>query len=101
MKVAAGIKVADGIAIGKIRIHHAPSYDIDGSLVEDAAAELARFDQARGRVRDQQHALYERALQSAGEDSAAIFEAHELMLDDEDLLDVFCSVAQGIDGERP
>ena len=87
MKVAAGIKVADGIAIGKIRIHHAPSYDIDGSLVEDAAAELARFDQARGRVRDQQHALYERALQSAGEDSAAIFEAHELMLDDEDLLD--------------
>ena len=87
MKVAAGIKVADGIAIGKIRIHHAPSYDIDGSLVEDATAELARFDQARGRVRDQQHALYERALQSAGEDSAAIFEAHELMLDDEDLLD--------------
>ena len=87
MKVAAGIKVAGGIAIGRIRIHHAPSYDIDDSLVEDAEAELARFEQARGRVQDQQHVLYERALQSAGEDSAAIFEAHELMLDDEDLID--------------
>ncbi|MBQ9565515.1 MAG: phosphoenolpyruvate--protein phosphotransferase [Synergistaceae bacterium] len=87
MKVATGLKVVNGIAIGKIKVYRAPSYDIDDSLVEDTAAEVARFEQARGRVQDQQHVLYERALQSAGEESAAIFEAHELMLDDEDLID--------------
>ncbi|MBR1672631.1 MAG: phosphoenolpyruvate--protein phosphotransferase [Fretibacterium sp.] len=87
MKVVTGTKIVNGIAIGKIRIYRAPCYDIDDSLVEDTGAEVARFEQARGRVQDQQHVLYERALQSAGEDSAAIFEAHELMLDDEDLID--------------
>ncbi|MCR4817889.1 MAG: phosphoenolpyruvate--protein phosphotransferase [Fretibacterium sp.] len=87
MKAATGVKVVNGIAIGRIRICRAPSYDVDDSSVADTAAELARFEQARIRVRDQQRLLRERALQNAGEDSAAIFEAHELMLDDEDLID--------------
>ncbi|MBR1672548.1 MAG: phosphoenolpyruvate--protein phosphotransferase, partial [Fretibacterium sp.] len=51
------------------------------------APELDRFEKARRKVQDQQHVLYEKALQTAGEESAGIFEAHELMLDDEDLLD--------------
>ena len=87
MKAVTGIKVVSGIAIGKIRFYRTPTYAINDSLVEDTDSELARFEQARSRVQAQQHVLYERALQSAGEDSAAIFEAHELMLDDEDLID--------------
>ena len=87
MKVFTGIKIVDGIAIGKLRIYRAPTYDIDDSLIDDTTAELARFEQARDMVKAQQHVLYERALRSAGEDSAEIFEAHELMLDDEDLID--------------
>ena len=87
MKVVTGTKIVNGIAIGKIRIYRAPVYDIDDSLVEDPAPELDRFEKARRKVQDQQHVLYEKALQTAGEESAGIFEAHELMLDDEDLLD--------------
>ncbi|MCR5347560.1 MAG: phosphoenolpyruvate--protein phosphotransferase [Fretibacterium sp.] len=87
MRTAGGIKAAEGIAIGRIRICRASVCDIDDSLTEDTAAELARFEQARIRVQEQQRVLYERARQSAGEESAAIFEAHELMLDDEDLVE--------------
>ena len=87
MKVATGTKIVNGIGIGKIHIFKAPVYDIDESLVDDPIPELNRFEEARLKVQNAQHVLYEKALQSAGEESAGIFEAHELMLDDDDLID--------------
>ncbi|MBR1931350.1 MAG: phosphoenolpyruvate--protein phosphotransferase [Lachnospiraceae bacterium] len=87
MKVATGTKIVNGIAIGKIRIYKAPVYEISDSLVDDPIPELARFEKARVKVQEQQHALYEKALQTAGEESAAIFEAHEMMMEDDDLID--------------
>ncbi|MBE5996525.1 MAG: phosphoenolpyruvate--protein phosphotransferase [Lachnospiraceae bacterium] len=87
MIVATGTKIVNGIAIGKIRIYKAPVYEISESLVNDPIPELNRFEQARLKVQEQQHVLYEKALKEAGEESAGIFEAHELMLDDDDLID--------------
>ena len=87
MIVATGTKIVNGIAIGKIRIYKAPVYEISEALVADPIPELNRFEQARLKVQEQQHQLYEKALKEAGEESAGIFEAHELMLDDDDLID--------------
>ena len=87
MIVATGTKIVNGIAIGKIRIYKAPVYEISESLVNDPIPELNRFEQARLKVQEQHHFLYEKALKEAGEESAGIFEAHELMLDDDDLID--------------
>ena len=82
-----GTKIVNGIAIGKIHIYKAPVYEINEGAAADAAAELERFEAARLKVQEEQHALYEKALVEAGEESAGIFEAHELMLDDDDLID--------------
>ena len=87
MIVPTGTKIVNGIAIGKIRIYKAPVYEINESLVADAQPELDRFEAARVKVQEQQHMLYEKALKEAGEESAGIFEAHELMLDDDDIID--------------
>ncbi len=87
MIVATGTKIVNGIAIGKIRIYKAPVYEINEGTVDDPAAEIERFEAARLKVQEQQHALYEKALVEAGEESAGIFEAHELMLDDDDIID--------------
>ncbi len=87
MKVATGTKIVGGISIGKIRVYKPPDYEISEEKVEDPIPELNRFESARVKVQEQQHALYEKAVKEAGEDSAAIFEAHEMMLDDDDLID--------------
>ena len=87
MQVATGTKIVNGIAIGKLHIYKAPVYEISEAQAEDPIRELNRFEQARVKVQEQQHALYEKALKTAGEESAGIFEAHELMLDDDDLID--------------
>lgn len=87
MQVATGISILNGIAIGKIRIYKAPEYKIDEKIVDDPIPELNRFEQARVKVQEQQQVLYEKAVKEAGEDSAAIFQFHADMLDDDDLLD--------------
>ncbi|MGI6108145.1 MAG: phosphoenolpyruvate--protein phosphotransferase [Lachnospiraceae bacterium] len=87
MQVATGISILNGIAIGKIRIFKAPSYEISDRIVDDPIPELARYEAARVKAQEQQNALYEKAVKSAGEDSAAIFQFHADMLDDDDLND--------------
>ncbi|MBQ6910202.1 MAG: phosphoenolpyruvate--protein phosphotransferase [Synergistaceae bacterium] len=85
----AGLKVVSGIALGKIKVYKAHAYDIKENLINEAEAnsELERFESARVKVQAIQHELYEKALETSGEETAGIFEAHELMLDDEDLID--------------
>ena len=87
MVVATGKSILNGIAIGKIKIYKAPVYDINMNQIEDVEAEVARFDAAIEKAIKQQGILYEKAKKDAGEESAGIFEAHQLMLEDEDLQD--------------
>ena len=87
MVVATGKSILNRIGIGKIKIYKAPTYDIYEGIVEDPAAEVKRFEDALQKAIDQQGVLYEKAKKDAGEESAGIFEAHQLMLEDEDLQD--------------
>ena len=84
-----GKSVLNGIAIGKIKIFHPAEIVIsDAAIGEDQVdAEIARFDDAVEKAIAQQNDLYEKALVEAGEENAAIFEAHAMMLEDDDLQD--------------
>ncbi len=87
MQVGTGTSVLNRIAIGKIRIFHQKEYKINEEFVEDPIPELDRFEKARVKVQEDQRILYDKAVASAGEESAAIFEFHADMLDDDDLID--------------
>lgn len=52
--------------------------------VEDVEAELARYERAKAQVMEQLSGLYEKALREVGEENAAIFEVHRMMLEDGD-----------------
>ena len=87
MQVYKGTKIVNGIAIGKIKIYKAPVYEINEELVSDIAAEIERFESARVKVQEEQNALYDKEIKEGHKDTAGIFEAHAMMLDDDDLID--------------
>ena len=95
MQVATGIKILDGIAIGKIRIVKTPEYAVSESTADDPDRELGRFEEARTRCRALQHALYAKAAEAAGEDTAAIFRVRADMLDDAVLTDAVRTLIAG------
>ncbi|MBR0317581.1 MAG: phosphoenolpyruvate--protein phosphotransferase [Synergistaceae bacterium] len=87
MQVYKGTKIVNGIAIGKIKIYKAPVYEINEELVSDIAAEIEKFESARVKVQEEQNALYDKEIKEGHKDTAGIFEAHAMMLDDDDLID--------------
>lgn len=76
-----------GIAIGKIKELLPQNHEVRRVKVEDTAAEMARFERAKEETKRQLQALYEKAVKEVGEDNAAIFEIHQMMLEDLDYLD--------------
>lgn len=84
MKVYKGKSVFGGIAIGKIQVYGKGEKQVKPTKVEDTAAEILRYRQATQEAMNQLRALYEKTLQEAGEANAAIFEIHQMMLEDGD-----------------
>ena len=76
-----------GIAIGPIREFAKKSSAVRRSHVDDTAAECTRFEEAKKVAMEELGALYDKAVKEVGEDNAAIFEVHQMMLDDEDYCD--------------
>lgn len=87
MQTFKGTKIVNGIAIGKIKVYKPVVYEINEDLVSDIAAEIERYDAALAKVQAEQNALYEKEIKAGHKDTAGIFEAHAMMLDDEDLND--------------
>ena len=87
MQTFKGTKIVNGIAIGKIKVYKPAVYEINEDLVSDIAAEIERYDAALAKVQAEQNALYEKEMKAGHKDTAGIFEAHAMMLDDEDLND--------------
>ena len=87
MRVLEGKSVFSGIAIGKISILQKADTSVKRTKVEDPEAEIARVQEAKDKAVAQLQKLYDKALQEVGESGAAIFEVHQMMLDDEDYLD--------------
>ena len=87
MKVLEGKSVFSGIAIGKISILQKADTSVKRTKVENPEAEIARVQEAKEKAVEQLQKLYDKALREVGESGAAIFEVHQMMLDDEDYLD--------------
>lgn len=90
MQVFKGIKIVNGIGIGKIKIYKVPVYEINEALVSDKDAELARFEAAKAKVQEQQSALAEKERKDGREETAGIFDAHAMMLEEDDVIDESC-----------
>ncbi len=84
MECLKGKSVYKGIALGKITVLKKDDYVVKRVKVEDAEAELQRVKEAVAVSQKQLEKLYEKAVKEVGEASAAIFEVHQMMLEDED-----------------
>ena len=84
MQIFEGKSVFGGIAMGKIRVYKKDAQQVKRVKVADEEAEIARYVQARDTAMQQLQQLYEKALQEIGETNAAIFEVHQMMLEDDD-----------------
>lgn len=82
-----GKSVFPGIAIGPLALFHRNTVSTAVRPVEDAEAEVARFQTARAAAMAQLQGLYDKALEKVGEEQAAVFEVHQMMLDDDDYIE--------------
>ena len=87
MLKCSGKSVLKGIAVGKIYLYRKKDFVLTQDKVEDAEAEIRKFEEAKQKAGEQLEALYEKAVKEAGEEQAMIFEVHRMMLDDDDYLD--------------
>lgn len=87
MKSYSGKSIYNGIAIGKIFYYEKEAHVIKKEQIEDENKEIIRFRQAKEQAVEELQVLYQKALKEAGEESAAIFEVHAMMLEDEDYID--------------
>ena len=94
MQVGTGKSILNGIAIAKIKIYKAPKLEIPQGIIDDPEAEIARLDEAVEKVIAEQNMLCEKAKITAGEDSAAIFEVHAMMMEDDDLMDAIKEIIE-------
>ncbi len=84
MEIYSGKSVYNGIAIGKISIYKKDAQQVKRVKVADAEAEIRRYVSAKEEAARQLQALYDKALKEVGEANAAIFEVHQMMLEDID-----------------
>ncbi len=87
MQVATGKSILNGIAIGPLRVYKKAAVQTSQASSLTPEEEWARFEAARDKAQEQLAGLYEKALDEVGEDNAAIFEIHQMMLDDDDYLE--------------
>lgn len=84
MEVYQGKSVFGGIAIGRISVHKKDEQQVKRVRIEDSEQEILRYRQAKQTAMEQLQGLYQKALKEVGEANAAIFEIHQMMLDDDD-----------------
>lgn len=84
MQVYSGKSVFGGIAIGKISVYKKNEQQVKRVRTEDTKGELARYEAAKAAAIEQLQELYQKALKEVGEANAAIFEIHQMMLEDGD-----------------
>ena len=89
-----GKSVYKGTAIGPVSVLKKKDSLVKRIHIDNTAEELKRLDAAKERTMTQLGQLYEKALQEVGEVNAAIFEVHQMMLEDDDYQDAIHSMIQ-------
>jgi phosphotransferase system enzyme I (PtsI) len=96
-KTIQGIAASGGIAIAKAYRLETPNLVVEKKAVSDSQAEVARFEAAVAKAKEELEIIKQHALQQLGEDKAAIFAAHLLVLNDPELLN---PIKEKIETER-
>lgn len=100
MVLIEGKGVSKGVAEGPLYFYQRSSGDIIRTQVEDTEAELARFEEARQSAMVQLQQLYDKAVAEVGEEGAALFEAHQMMLEDLDYVEgIQDAIGSGLNAE--
>ena len=89
-----GKSVFGGVAMGRLSIYKKNDQVVKRTKVSDADAEVKRYEQASDKAKTQLAALYDKAVREVGESSAAIFEVHQMMLDDLDYQESITNMIQ-------
>ena len=84
MKEYRGKSVFGGIAIGRICVYQKGEQQVKRVKTEDTDGEMQRYTQAKETAVSQLKDLYDKAVKEVGEANAAIFEIHQMMLEDDD-----------------
>lgn len=82
-----GKSVYRGIAVGPVVVLKNEDFQVKRRKVSDVEAEIRRVKSAVKQAQEQLSNLYEKAVKEVGESSAAIFEVHQMLLEDEDYME--------------
>ena len=82
-----GKEVYKGIVEGPVFVLKKKDQQVKRIRIRDADDETVRFENAKKKAGIQLQELYDKAVKEVGEASAAIFEVHQMMLEDEDFCD--------------
>ena len=82
-----GKSVFPGITIGPLALFHRNTISTVAHEISDVDGEIKRFHDARNASMEQLKALYEKAVEKVGEEQAAVFEVHQMMLEDDDYIE--------------
>ena len=83
MQIYNGKSVFGGIAIGKISVYQKKEQQVKRVKIDDPEQEMARYEKAKAEGIKQLQGLYDKALREVGEANAAIFEVHQMMMEDD------------------
>ena len=83
MQIYNGKSVFGGIAIGKISVYQKKEQQVKRVKIDDPEQEMARYEKAKVEGIKQLQGLYDKALREVGEANAAIFEVHQMMMEDD------------------
>ena len=89
-----GKSVYKGIAMGPVVVLKKNDYQVKRTRIEDPDAEAKRVTEAVAKSQEQLGRLYDKAVKEVGEASAAIFEVHQMMIEDEDYLEAIQNMIQ-------
>lgn len=87
MRLFQGKSVLGGVAIGKICVYQKNEQKVKRTKISDTEKEVIRFGDAKQLAQKQLQELYETSVKKIGEQEAAIFEIHQMMLEDPDYID--------------
>ncbi|MCD8332920.1 MAG: phosphoenolpyruvate--protein phosphotransferase [Clostridiales bacterium] len=92
MEQYTGKSIFRKIAIGRVFLYQKKENSVKREHVDDTDQEIRRFEAAKTVALGQLNRIYQKAVKEVGEDNAAVFEVHMMMMEDDDFVDSICHI---------
>ena len=90
-----GKSIFQKVAIGKVLYYEKKENIVKRARIENVKEEIQRFEAAKVIALGQIDRIYQKALKEVGEENAAVFEVHMMMLEDDDYLESIYNIIRG------